>query len=109
MDDLINRQVAIEAINNAFDRETLLTGFVRSIAVRVIRDMPSTQPEQRWIPVTERLPERADNVIICYKAGDHTLVSTGRYLHKFKMWYVDVVGDLRDGVIAWMPLPEPYR
>ena len=43
--DLISRQAAIDAVNNAFDRETLLTGFVRSIAVRAIRDMPSAQPE----------------------------------------------------------------
>ena len=47
MDDLIGRQAAIDAVNNAFDRETLLTGFVRSIAVRAIRDMPSVQPEVR--------------------------------------------------------------
>lgn len=44
-DNTISRQAAIEAVNNAFDRETLLTGFVRSIAVRAIRDMPSAQPE----------------------------------------------------------------
>ena len=47
MSDLIERQAAIKAVNNAFDRETLLTGFVRSIAVRAIRDMPSAQPEQK--------------------------------------------------------------
>lgn len=43
--DLISRKAAIDAINNAFDRETLLRGFVRSIALRAIRDMPSAQPE----------------------------------------------------------------
>ena len=43
--DAISRQATIDAVNNAFDRETLLTGFVRSIAVRAIRDMPSVQPE----------------------------------------------------------------
>lgn len=42
-DDIVSRQAAIDAVNNAFDRETLLTGFVRSIAVRAIRDMPSAQ------------------------------------------------------------------
>ena len=48
--DLISRQAAIDAVNNAFDRETLLTGFVRSIAVRAIRNMPPAQPEEA-IPV----------------------------------------------------------
>ena len=50
--NLIDRQATIDAVNNAFDRETLLTGFVRSIAVRAIRDMPTVQPEPHeghWI------------------------------------------------------------
>ena len=45
--DTISRQATIDAVNNAFDRETLLTGLVRSIAVRAIRDMPSVQPETK--------------------------------------------------------------
>ena len=47
--DLIDKQATIDAVNNAFDRETLLTGFVRSIAVRAIRDMPTAQPTATWI------------------------------------------------------------
>lgn len=47
MRDLISRKQAIDAINSAFDRETLLAGFVRSIAVRAIRDMPPAQPEYK--------------------------------------------------------------
>ena len=53
--DTISRQATIDAVNNAFDRETLLTGFVRSIAVRAIRDMPSVQPERKkgeWIEIS---------------------------------------------------------
>ena len=46
-EDTISRREAIKAVNNAFDRETILTGFVRSIAVKAIRDMPSAQPEQK--------------------------------------------------------------
>jgi hypothetical protein len=60
--DLISRTATIDAVNNAFDRETLLTGFVRSIAVRAIRDMPSVQPEPS-IPVAwiEGQIERLNN------------------------------------------------
>lgn len=53
--DLISRTATIDAVNNAFDRETLLTGLVRSIAVRAIRDMPSAQPEPKegeWVQVS---------------------------------------------------------
>ena len=48
-DDVIYRQATIDAVNNAFDRETLLNGFVRSIAVRAIRDVPSAQKKGHWI------------------------------------------------------------
>ena len=131
MDDSISRKAAIDALWKALyeyedetekqfqESEDLDVGdwighriFVQNmndIDRQTILNLPSAQPDTHWIPCSERMPERADSVIICYKAGDYTLVSTGRYLYKFKMWYVDVVGDLRDGVTAWMPLPEPYK
>lgn len=43
--DTVNRQAAIDVINNAFDRETLLTGFVRSVAIKAIKGMPPAQSE----------------------------------------------------------------
>ena len=46
MDDLISRQAAIDAIENAFDRETILNRFVRKIAISAVRKLPSAQPEQ---------------------------------------------------------------
>lgn len=50
MSDLIDRQAAVDAINNAFDRETLLAGFVRSVAVRAIMNMPRLHITE-YIPV----------------------------------------------------------
>ena len=104
--DLISRTATIDAVNNAFDRETLLTGFVRSIAVRAIRDMPSAQPEPKWIPVSERLPK--DGTWNIFTDGKN--ISVERYKedaidHFFPAgrWF-----QLED-VIAWMPLPEPYK
>ena len=45
MDDLISRQAAIDAIENAFDRETILNRFVRKIAISAVRLLPSVLPE----------------------------------------------------------------
>ena len=45
MDDLISRQAAIDAIENAFDRETILNRFVRKIAISAVRKLPPAQPE----------------------------------------------------------------
>ena len=58
MDDTISRQAAIDAVNNAFDRETLLTRFVRSIAVRAIRDV---QPDDRLAKIADILEGTIDH------------------------------------------------
>jgi len=47
MDDLISRQAAINAIESAFDRETILNRFVRKIAISAVRKLPSAQFEER--------------------------------------------------------------
>ena len=43
--DSIDRQAAIDAIENAFDRETILNRFVRKIAISAVRKLPSAQQE----------------------------------------------------------------
>ena len=48
-DDLISRQAAIDAAKHAWAK-----GLEPSQYIEII---PPAQPEQRWIPVTERLPE----------------------------------------------------
>lgn len=69
-----------------------------------LRNLPSAQPEQRWIPVTERLPENRRYVLVTYKYVygliDHGITWYGE---AEKKWNTS-----RD-VIAWMPLPEPYK
>ena len=39
--------MAIDAIENAFDRETILNRFVRKIAISAVRLLPSAQPERK--------------------------------------------------------------
>lgn len=46
MSDLIERSEAVEAVNKALDKETILQRFVRKIAVDAIIKMPSAQTEQ---------------------------------------------------------------
>ena len=101
MSELIERQATIDAVNNAFDRETLLTGFVRSIAVRAIRDMPSVQPEPQWIPVKREVPEKPGYYITSSEYGG---VTVDFYYNYF--WNAQ-----RNAykVLAWMPLPKIYK
>lgn len=69
--------------------------------------------EREWIPCSDRLPKEKQEVYVTvyFIEGD-----TGRaygYMDGFGKWhlYSVVEGTLNSGyeVIAWMPLPEPYR
>ena len=79
----------------------------------------------RWIPCSERLPEEDTEVLISYryKEGegdtDHvniditsygTVCFGGREIHTLKEWRQPFdYFHANYEVIAWMPLPEPYR
>lgn len=90
---------------------------------------PSAQPEQRWIPCSERLPEehesiwakakgtdrwseamwekQSDEVIVTELFEDDTTRTDTACTHDGE-WYVKVKMVKRK-IIAWMPLPEPYK
>ena len=59
---------------------------------------------QRWIPVTERLPEEDENVLTYRESGCNVeaLLSVSR-----KTWENDIFGDYP--VTHWMPLPQPPK
>lgn len=48
MSDLIERQAALDAINKAFDRETLMNSFVRKVAVDAVKVLPSVQDKYEY-------------------------------------------------------------
>ena len=69
------------------------------------------QGESPWIPVTERLPENNEWYIVTIldEHGDtpHRYSDYGWYLKQIDGWIID--SELRTDVIAWMPLPKPYK
>jgi len=115
MSDLISRQAAIEQLHQSYN---LLDAEQR------LEDLPSAQP-LHWIPCSERLPEIKQHVLMsCYGR-----VIYGRMISKdgnsgYPVFEIcDSVGKKRpivlettvhskfttSRIIAWMPLPEPYR
>lgn len=81
-------------------------------AKQLIDEQPTIEPEQRWIPCSERLPEIDKEVLVTdgelywvcslFESPD---VEDGLYQwednyghwHEFETW------------VAWMPLPDPYQ
>ena len=134
MDDYINRQAAIDLVRDVcdavmsgceswYDPETEDEVYkdIREVdailkcnkEVRIaLRNMPSAQPEQRWIPCSERLPTKKTEVI--YTLDNH-YVSTGYMTDRdyngdeMELHWEDMESGALIYPEAWMPLPEPYK
>ena len=65
--------------------------------------------EQRWIPVSERLPEEYKRVIVSDVFG----IYIGEFIDAEENWggknFINEHGMRSKSAKAWMPLPEPYR
>lgn len=115
MDDTIYRHAALDALEWTWAGKA---------AFDAIKALPSAQSEPRWIPCSERLPEKRDwylgifkepdtgwiNPIpfVCDYVGHETPITTSDFwiLHS-----IDEPDSYYQGLkcVAWMPLPKPYK
>ena len=103
MSDLISRQAALEKVR-AMQTYKLFVGDDMKAEVQTeLMMLPSAQTEQRWIPCSERLPEEMGTYMTTIDYGEHGLVTGQRYYYGRGLKWND------ECVIAWMPLPEPYK
>lgn len=112
MNDLISRKAAIDAIEEYADRLQMVNWKenpnvpykVHSLnwCINTIRDLPSAQPEQRWIPVTEP-PEKKGYYLVYLDDGsvEVGLWAEHHYFGKFE-WRVSNWKE----VTHWRELPE---
>ena len=99
MDDLISRQAVLEAtsaklkITGKENAETVY-GYIKKLCDD-IKALPSAQ---QWIPCSERMPDQNGKYLVVgrQKAINILKFDGGRWYGKW-------------GVVAWMPLPSPYR
>lgn len=116
MDDLISRQAAIEAIRHIEEVyiNNLPTMIDKASAQTELMMLPSAQPEQRWIPVSERLPfaeyGEGDRVY-CYCHDEKLGGKWAEMLYFNGGVWCKPTGETFDyKVLAWYPLPtKPYR
>lgn len=124
MSDLIDRQAAIEALDEQiWQCDKALSSFDISMkdeyAVKVERAslvaykeqleaLPSVQPEPKWIPLySGKLPEESGTYTVTAYDGATKRVTYAKYQKRLKRW--ELVGARAYWrVLAWMPLPEPY-
>ena len=107
-EDVISRQAAIDMQYRIDDSATLSSRDV--VNVDDIEDLPSVtpQPKTGWIPVSERLPEIHQDVLLSFRSLD---VGVGfRFRGNTEpYYYCHGVYIVPQNVLAWQPLPEPYK
>lgn len=103
MSDLIERQDALDAVNDC------------GICIQKILDVPSAEPERKWIPVTDRLPKDNRQVLVYAQSTHFALAKYDEMMEPNGEWKKQwVTFDAWKpyytikNVIAWMPLPEPW-
>ena len=72
-----------------------------------IENAPTIEQYGTWIPVTERLPEEPELCLITQKIGTQKVRKTA--LRSSGEWKFNGRKIKDEAVIAWMPLPEPFR
>lgn len=105
----------------------------RELIADLIASMPTIEAEPRWIPVTEKMPEENEAVNVTwvnhlpesyYKhIKDKHFTATAVFYRGDWYWWSDTLQDYLAEyglcpiyrmdraieVVAWMPLPEPYK
>ena len=77
--------------------------------------LPSAQPEQRWIPCSERLPSENGDYLVTLENGVVKILgysTTQRTTYPKGFYYIKdgfSWRQMQNPVVAWMPLPEPYK
>lgn len=114
MDDLIDRQNAIDVLELLADKMSDEGKTVMAQAVAVLKDLQSAESELKWIPVTERLPKKenklywvcTDTKYQCECRWTNNICGIGESSEWG--WKIFDIPQYTK-VVAWMPLPEPIE
>ena len=122
-EDTISRQAAIDFIDAGHLVNPNEPRWSDNEVVNFLKSRPSAQPEQRWIPVSERLPELYTFVYAtCHSLVDdredwvietcYVPIPKEYNSRRFSDWgNIPMLNHGEAEVIAWMKwdIPEPYK
>lgn len=63
-----------------------------------LKDYKRLLEQEKWIPVSERVPKRSGYYLVTGRQG-----AVNKRLYQDGHWYGNWA------ILAWMPLPEPYK
>lgn len=101
MNDTISRSKTLDAFAEYVGGGMSMNDF--DALWEIVEKMP---PAREWIPVSERLPENNKNVL----ATDGLDVFIAWHNPEKEEWFsFDELFDEQYPILAWQPLPEPYK
>lgn len=109
---LIDGDKLIDIITNSADLGGVWGQVLRAVKdafIRLIRTMPNVNPEPQWIPWNSgKPPEESGTYAVTAYDGTTKRVTYAKYQKRLKRW--ELTGARAYWrVLAWMPLPEPWR
>lgn len=114
--DLISRRAVYQELSLLLSDWDDDFNKIVSKCLKAVDKLPSIQPEQRWIPVSERLPKSSGVYIVTreFNDGFESANLTDACYFDGSIWYGDNrINHVREYVDkkikAWMPLPGPWK
>ena len=120
----IDGDALIAKYGDWYTEEGTEEGYIGTIK-GIVDSMPTIEPEPHWIPCSERLPEEDVEVLISYRykegEGDTSHIDMDITTYGQMYFGGNKVGNRKHWrapfeyfesnyeVVAWMPLPEPYK
>lgn len=107
----------LEQYKKELERQTQykagLPGSALNIVNALLSDLEQDEKENGWIPVNERMPETQKNYEECYLVTDGIFCWMAYWTSKKKWIFADCTNCKSKidwtGIVAWRPLPEPYK